>query len=43
MPTRGEIARQIDGIYATYKGRIFNLAYRMTGNQEAAEDIVQET
>ena len=30
-------------LYAAYGKKIYNLAYRMTGNQDDAEDITQET
>ncbi|MCF8395680.1 MAG: RNA polymerase sigma factor [Melioribacteraceae bacterium] len=30
-------------IYKNYSGKVYNLAYRMTGNQQYAEDITQET
>ena len=30
-------------IYSTYSNQVYNLAYRMTGNVEVAEDITQET
>ena len=30
-------------LYDTYGSKIYNLAYRMTGNQKDAEDITQET
>jgi RNA polymerase sigma-70 factor (ECF subfamily) len=30
-------------LYATYGSKIYGLAYRMTGNQDDAEDITQET
>jgi RNA polymerase sigma-70 factor (ECF subfamily) len=33
----------LDLLYAAYGQKIYNLAYRMTGNQEDAEDISQET
>jgi len=32
-----------NSIYKTYSDKIYNLAYRMTGNNEIAEDITQET
>jgi RNA polymerase sigma factor (sigma-70 family) len=32
-----------NSIYKTYSDKIYNLAYRMTGNEEIAEDITQET
>lgn len=32
-----------DSIYRLYAGKIYNLAYRMTGNKEDARDITQET
>jgi RNA polymerase sigma-70 factor (ECF subfamily) len=30
-------------IYSRYSNKIYNLAYRMTGNEEVAEDITQDT
>jgi len=32
-----------DSLFAAYKNTIYSLAYRMTGERQAAEDIVQET
>lgn len=32
-----------DSIYDKYSNKIYNLAYRMAGNKEVAEDITQET
>ena len=34
---------EIEAIYNEYSQKIFNLAYRMTGNKEDASDITQET
>jgi RNA polymerase sigma-70 factor (ECF subfamily) len=34
---------QGEGLYAAYGQKIYNLAYRMMGNHEDAEDITQET
>jgi RNA polymerase sigma-70 factor (ECF subfamily) len=33
----------VDSLFASYRSRLFRLAYRITGNQEDAEDAVQET
>lgn len=30
-------------LYSLYFSKIYNLAYRMTGNSEASADITQET
>lgn len=32
----------IDGLYLRYSGPLYSLAYRMVGNQTAAEDLLQE-
>lgn len=33
----------VDSLFASYRSRLFRLAYRITGNREDAEDAVQET
>jgi RNA polymerase sigma-70 factor (ECF subfamily) len=33
----------VDSLFASYRSRLFRLAYRITGNHEDAEDAVQET
>jgi RNA polymerase sigma-70 factor (ECF subfamily) len=33
----------VDSLFASYRLRLFRLAYRITGNHEDAEDAVQET
>lgn len=51
MNDPGEIIRQLkdtnpeilSSLYSAYGRKIYNLAYRMTGNVEDAEDITQET
>ena len=40
---KSEQEEGLDLLYATYGQKIYNLAYRMTGNHEDAEDITQET
>jgi RNA polymerase sigma-70 factor (ECF subfamily) len=44
LPTLGEQDEaSLTLLYETYGGKIYNLAYRMTGSREDAEDITQET
>ena len=38
----GEQALSFEEIYRQFAGRILNLAYRMTGNEDTARDMVQE-
>ena len=40
---RGRGPDGLDRLYAEYGTRIYQLAYRMTGNREDAQDITQET
>jgi RNA polymerase sigma-70 factor, ECF subfamily len=40
---RGREPDGLDRVYADYGTRIYQLAYRMTGNREDAQDITQET
>lgn len=37
------LKREFDGLVDKYGSKVFNLAYRMTGNRQDAEDIMQET
>lgn len=35
-------ALDFDGVYASYSERVLNLAFRMTGDEEAARDLAQD-
>lgn len=39
----GILTESFSQIYARYSGRIYNLAFRMTGDKDLSEDITQET
>ncbi len=38
-----QVSLDINQLVETYSGKVFNLAFRITGNRQDAEDVVQET